>query len=299
MKWSVIVLIVIGLVSATCVAILVAVLPGQKQSAAPEEVLVSFIEAVGALESGTVVTREHILVRKVPKGHEPNNAFLDPGQAIGKVLNVSMLQGQAFTRACFPAEGGGLELAMHLADGMRAVSMEINDSFGLRGLLYPGSTVDILVSWRSSKDAEAVSKTLLEKVQVLAVDNRTVSTPEKKEGKQPKAEKYRKMMVTILVSAEQAQQLQLAVQHGTLSMTLRNPRDTATVAKSPTHLDDLMVKKKVSPPVVVPVPVPNMVEKKPGKEKVVVVAPPEPKSTWQVNVIQGKTAEDVEFEVPK
>ena len=161
MKWSVIVLIVIGLVSATCVAIFVAVLPGQKQSAAPEEVLVSFIEAVGTLESGTVITRDHILVRKVPKGHEPNNAFLDPGQAIGKVLNVSMSQGQAFTRACFPAEGGGLELAMHLADGMRAVSMEISDSFGLRGLLYPGSTVDILVSWRSSEDAEAVSKTLL------------------------------------------------------------------------------------------------------------------------------------------
>ena len=294
MKWSVIVLIVIGLVSATCVAILVAVLPGQKQSAAPEKVFVSFIEAVGTLESGTVVTREHILVRKVPKGHEPNNAFLDPGQAIGKVLNVSMSQGQAFTRACFPAEGGGLELAMHLADGMRAVSMEINDSFGLRGLLYPGSTVDILVSWRSSKDADAVSKTLLEKVQVLAVDSRTVSTSEKKDGKQPK---YRKMMVTILVNAEQAQQLQLAVQHGTLSLALRNPRDTATVAKSPTHLDDLLVKKKVPSPVVVPVPI--MVEKKPNKENVVVVSPLDPKSTWQVTVIQGKIAEDVEFEVPK
>ena len=306
MKWSVIGLVVIGLVSAMCVAVLVSFLPGrQPESVEPEKT--AFVEAVGSLEQGTVISAEHVTVRNVPKGHEPDGAFRDPGQVIGKVLISAMSKGQAFTRACFPAQGAGMELASRLPDGMRAVSMEINDSFGLRGLLYPGSIVDILVALRSADDGEAMSKTLLEEVSVLAIDSRTVSTPEAEDG-DAEAESFRKMMVTVLVSVEQAQQLQLAVRHGTLSLALRNPTDTQeNASKDPTHLGTLLGEKKPEPEIVVKTPEPE-----PVIEKAVVAIPepepelepepepePEPKPRWQVTVIQGQKTKDVEFEAPE
>jgi len=62
-KWSVIGLIAVGLVAAMCVAILVALLPGRgERRAEPQEV--QLVQAVGPLEKGTVITREHITVRK-------------------------------------------------------------------------------------------------------------------------------------------------------------------------------------------------------------------------------------------
>ena len=292
MKWSVIGLVAVGLVSATCVAILVASIPSGTRVVAVEPAEVCFVQAAGLIEQGTVVTADHVTARTAHKGHEPENAFKDQGQVIGKTLAVSMSKGQAFTRACFPTEGAGLELASRLPSGMRAVSIEISDGFGMRGLLYPGGSVDVLVSFRASNDDEAISKTLLEEVQVLAVDSRTVSSPEEQDT--PHA-KTRNMIVTILVSAEQAQQLQLAVRHGTLSLAMRNPRDNTEAVRTSTRLGTLLDRKKKTPKPPV-VPKVKIVEVKPAKDKVV-AASSEP--LWRVNVTHGQKTKEVDFSFPK
>jgi Flp pilus assembly protein CpaB len=289
MKWSVIGLILIGLVSASCVAILVGSLPGPQQAGAQEKVCL--VEAIGPIEQGAVVTENDVVIREVLKGHEPAGVFRDKGQIIGKVLITAMSKGQAFTKACFPSEGPGLELANRLPEGMRAVSMEISNGFGLRGLLYPGCTVDILVSLRSLSKGEAVSRTLLEEVRVLAIDSRTVSSPEEEDAEKPKGEKSNNMMVTILVSSEQAQQLQLAAKHGTLSLALRNPRDTIATSHELTRLGALLGEKEAVPIVI---PRIEIEQKQPEKKE---KSPPKPK--WQVTVIQGQASEDVEFPLPK
>ncbi|MBT3200172.1 MAG: Flp pilus assembly protein CpaB [Phycisphaerales bacterium] len=293
MKWSVIGLILIGLVSATCVAILVASIPGN-QEVAPKPENACLLESTAPLEQGTLITAEHLVMREVPKGHTPEDVLPDKGQVIGKVLITSMSKGQTFTKACFPAQGAGLELASHLPKGMRAVSMEISDSFGLRGLLYPGCTVDILVSLRSLDQSDAISKTLLEEIRVLAIGSRTVSSVEKVDIEKTNGQHLGNMMVTVLVSTEQAQQLQLAARHGTLSLAMRNPNDTITIAQEPTRLDTLLGKKEVPPaPVVITPPKIEIKPKEPEK------TPPPPKPKWQVTVIQGQTTSEVEFAVPK
>ena len=291
MKWSVIGLVTVGLVAATCVAILVALLPGRGNGQTQLKE-VQLIEAVGSLERGTVVTRDHVAVRKVPRGHEPDNAFRDQGQVIGKRLIRSMSKGQIFTKAYFPTEGTGLELASQLPSGMRAVSLAISDSSGLRGLLYPGSTVDILVSLRSSNNDESVSKTLLEEVQVLAIGSKTASSPEEEDGKQPKVERAKKMIVTIAVYPEQAQKLQLAMKHGTLSLALRNPGDIAPSEHKPTHLGTLLGKKSTGPRSIMIRKIPTNPDKNKG-----IVSPKGPR--WSVTVIHGEKAEEVEFQLPK
>ena len=66
-------------------------------------------------------------------------------------------------------------MAAAIPHGMRAISIMFPNHAITGGLLYPGSIVDILASFRlPSKDrvrGKAISTTLLQGIQVLAVEN--------------------------------------------------------------------------------------------------------------------------------
>jgi pilus assembly protein CpaB len=156
-----------------------------------------------------------------------------------------MKAGQAFTPACFPKPGSGVEVAGLLAPGKRAVSVSLTDYSGIEALLYPGCSVDVLASFTlspNSKIGKAVSTTLLEKVQVLAVEHITVTSEgsEEKEvtGTASSRRAGSKLLVTLMVDGKQAEALQLASEHGDISLALRNPTDNVNVEEDPTLLNE-------------------------------------------------------------
>lgn len=299
MKCSVVALIVIGLVTALSAAVLVSRLASPPREAALEQDRnVPVVECTKDLERGMVVLREDVQTRSVPLASAPKNGCQDPSQVIGQVLVLPMTKGQAFTETCFAVEGQGLQVAGRLPDGMRAVSVDVSDSSGLHGLLYPGSVVDVLVSLKSGSRRGSISKTLLEGIQVLAVNEQTLYSHKESEGGDEKAgSRSRNMVVTLLVNMTQAQHIQLAERHGTLSLALRNPRDVAKSTHEPTHLGALVGQESKDEQVsngaetmktsVVEVPV----------EATVSTVPERPR--WQVTVIQGTKRKEVNFDVPK
>jgi len=110
------------------------------------------------------------------------------------------------------------------------VTVGLSDASSLRGLLYPGSIVDVIASFRlgSSDVGTAVSTTLFERIEVLAVEQLTVgSEPEEKADDEPRQMLGRtnRLLVTLMVDAKDAEALQLASEHGTISLALRNPND--------------------------------------------------------------------------
>jgi pilus assembly protein CpaB len=309
MKWSTLALVLVGIVAAICAAILVAGLrakpadSGEQEAGAPPTE-VSVVIAAKTLDAMTVVSADAIIVRKVPVKNAPAGYLSDPAQVVGKVLGARIVAGQPFTKSRFATEGSGQNLASALPQGKRAVAISLTDYSGLEGLLYPGGVVDILASFREpSSQSEAVSTMLLERVQILAVENRTVFTS-KEDEVLADSPGNRKRRVTVVVDPEQAQALQLAMEYGTISLALRNPTDDAAVRPAPTHLRNLSVamakRPRPKPPAPAKTPAAPAKTGDPAPPK---PAPPEtvpdetepPAKTWETEIIRGSTRETETF----
>ena len=300
MKWSIVGLIIAGLVAAVSAALLVVSLRASSRaktaSAAPE---VEIAMAAKPLAMHSIVKNTDVISKTIPSNQAPKDALL-PAEVIGKVLAMDMLKEQLFTAQSLLTGGlPGLRLAAALGPGERAVSVSLPASSGLKGLLYPGSMVDVLASLRTpteeSGKAEVISVTLLQGIQVLGVEDRTVVSEENDSGSQRSARGQ--LMVTLTLDSKQAELLQLARQYGTISLALRNPKDMAPVGMAPTMLKELS-RSLASRLQRLSAVQAETTEQHAGAEvaRLPAVAPI---SQWETIVIRGGTVERYVFPVPK
>jgi pilus assembly protein CpaB len=255
MKWAITGLTVLGIAAAACAALLVSALragsfTGQRQ-AKDLEGEVQVIYAKVALESMTVVDGSMVSSKTVKRSEAPPKSIADPVQVVGRVLTVAMLPGQAFTGECFAADRSA-SLAAAVGKGKRAVGISVSDYAGLEGLLYPGSVVDVFLTLKSEQSSvlknqhrNALTTTLLERVQVLAVEAKSVvSGSADTVGTDTAAESLnrpgRTRRVTLLVDTKQAKALQLGMEQGTLSLALRNPLDTGSADRDQVSLRSIL-----------------------------------------------------------
>jgi len=255
MKRSIPVLIVIGIAAALSAAILVASLrtgPTEADAVATEtprdvKILVATrdIEAMSVLEADAVRT-ETVTSDRVPQGYLTHGV-----EVVGKVVAVPVEEGQAFTKALFITEGTGVHLASMLAEGMRAMSVSLTNYSGLEGLLYPGAAVDVLATFGRSRgqdgSKEPVSISLMRGVLVLAIEDRTIVSENLDKTGLDKLKRERRRAVTLMVTPKQAELLQLAMEHGIVSLSLRNPTDAARAEQGFTSMTELLGNKQVSP----------------------------------------------------
>ena len=331
MKLQVLFLAGLGLVAALAAAVLVGTMKADGSGKRVEEVQV--VVASRALAATTPVDADAVTVKSVAKTLAPADCISDPVQIIGQVLTVSMMEGQAFTTNCFAPEGSGYHIASTLPMGMRAMSVSLADYSRLHGLLYPGSVVDVLTSFkvtsRDGRGTDVVSITLLRGIEVLAVEDKTVTKTEDKPEKSGSGLYDRRKRVTLMVNSKQAEALQVAMENGEISLALRNPRDTTPVDDKVTRLSDLSkeLKRLFSEPTPAPKPAakgggimgalmagfasipkapPKLAtetkpEPKPEAKAEVAPAPAAPevkpaRPAWMMRVIKGGTGTDKTFE---
>ncbi|USN98233.1 MAG: Flp pilus assembly protein CpaB [Phycisphaeraceae bacterium] len=246
----------LGLVASICAAVLMAALRsgGKPTAAAPTEIEV--LVAKGDLPAMTRLEKDLIEVHVVSVSDKPDGAFGDPVQILGRVLKTALVDGQPITELGLLSEGDGAKLASSLPDGMRAVSVELPSSSAMKGLLYPGCCVDVIVAYkrvgRRPGDVGPDSRTLLQNVSVLAVEDKTVFTvePETDEDaptRPTRASSNKGLMVTLMVDPQQARELQAARDTGELSLTLRNPLDASTTADPTATPLDQAIKPDADP----------------------------------------------------
>jgi len=307
MKWSIVGLIALGLLAALCVAVLVASLPGllgkgTKSAAEDEAKEISIAVATKPLVAPATVLAVSVGLGQLPLSQKLPDHCLSREEVIGKVLLVPMVEGQAFKKSYFATEGSNLHLAATIPEGKRAVAISIHDYSGLKGVLYPGAIVDVVVSLDPrGRSEEAVSITLLEGIPVLAVEDDTVlssSSPEDKRQKGGSSRLGRKMIVVLQVDSQQAQTLQLAAKHGTVSLALRKPTDVTPAETTPTRLSELLA----GPAPVTPQPIPSVAETKPtmAETKPPIAKPTEiitVKPKWEITVIRGSATEKLVFPI--
>ncbi|WP_341319196.1 Flp pilus assembly protein CpaB [Paraburkholderia sp. IMGN_8] len=185
--------------------------------------------AVAALDInlGQRLNPEFIKMVDWPAGSIPSGAFTDVQKLDGRVMKNSALRGEPILDGKLTPVGTQGGLSAVIEEGRRAITVRVNDVIGVAGFALPGNYVDIIVSTQQDKSStnksgndESISKIVLEKILVLAVAQE-VGRDETK----PKVVNA----VTLEVTPEQAEKLDLARSVGTLSLVLRNQVDTATL----------------------------------------------------------------------
>jgi len=317
MKVAVISLVLLGILAAACAAVLMTTLTSREEVAitgAPAVNEVEVLLAARDLPPMTVVDSSAVTTKKIPKSQVPEGALLSSVQVVGKVITNRMVAEQLFTRGVFAREGTGVYLAAAVPPGKRAMSISLADWSGMAGLLYPGSVVDVLVSFkelegRSRRPSdEMMSTTLLQGLQVLAVGSQSIASEEYKDknpGALAQSGQINTRMVTLLVDPKQAEILQLAAQSGSISLSMRNPLDGSQEARRLTRAREIApdgglpgvattidADPFADPDEVAPEPPPVVAE---ATDAEAIASPDE----WQTTIIRGKSSQTRTFPMPE
>lgn len=165
-----------------------------------------------------------------PGGVVPPESFSDPQKLVGRIARQAIVMGEPILESKLaPADSRG-GLSSTILPGKRAITVRVNDVVGVAGFALPGSFVDILLSARDPA-GQPFSKVVLSRVKVLAVAQETASDPNK-----PKVVNA----VTLELTPEESEQLDLARTIGSLSLVLRNELDQADARSAGTRLSDII-----------------------------------------------------------
>jgi len=198
---------------------------------------VPVVVATKSLDPMTIITPDAVTIATKKRNILPLGSFTDTSQVLSKVLKTKAQQGEILKESDFHTKGSPAELAAALQEGERCVNVALNDSMGLETLLYPGSLVDVMCSMHlrstdeNSSTDQPIAITLIEKVRVLAVGRETIvhQTDGAAAADEGAANRAGRPTVALAVQTDQAEKLKLAMQEGSVSLSLRNPRDDSAV----------------------------------------------------------------------
>ena len=196
------------------------------------------------IQLGTRISPDMIQLVDWPASSVPNGIFSDPKVLDGRVALQAMQRGEPVLEAKLAPVGTKGGLSSVVASGKRAITVRVNDVIGVAGFALPGNYVDIMVNTqeegpRQSERDRAISKIVLEKILVLAVAQEA-----DRDATKPKVVNA----VTLEVTPEQAEKLDLARSVGTLSLVLRNETDPADAHTAGITKDQLLGAAAVAPP---------------------------------------------------
>jgi len=177
--------------------------------------------AAADIGQGMRLAPENVQLIDWPAGAVPPGAITDIKALEGRVTRTQIGRGEAVleTKLAPPGTTGGLSAVV--AAGKRAMTVRVNDVVGVAGFALPGNYVDILVNLQqtasdSGAREESISKIVLERILVLAVAQES-----NRDDTKPKVVNA----VTLELTPDEVEKLDLARSIGTLSLVLRNQID--------------------------------------------------------------------------
>jgi len=180
----------------------------------------SVMVAASNLNLGAALRAEDLRAVNWPSESVPAGVFATPNDLVGRGLIQSVAQHEPILPGKLAPVGAGAGLPPIIPDGMRALSVRVNDVIGVAGYVLPGTKVDVLVTVSPTQQMQDMtSKVILTNVQVLAAGTRI-----ERDVEQDKPISV--SVVTLLVDPLQAEALTLASTEGKIQLALRNPLDS-------------------------------------------------------------------------
>jgi pilus assembly protein CpaB len=259
----------------------------QAANVASSKVVVAAID----IDLGTPLTPQMLKLADWPKGSVPAGATEDIKTLDTRVVKTSLLRGEPVLESKLAPVGATGGLSAVIGQGNRAMTVRVNDVVGVAGFALPGNYVDIVVNTedetvKAENVNKSISKIVLEHIMVLAV-----AQEQNRDETKPKVVNA----VTLEVTPDQAEKLDLARSVGTLSLVLRNQIDTSVVTTEGSTKKDLL-NRVDQPMATLQQPLvkteTKAVVKKASVRKVAAVKKP---SYEQVEVVRGATKTIEEF----
>lgn len=190
------------------------------QSAAPAAMPTQpIVIAAADLQLGTELKAEDLKVINFPKGQAPQGAFAAPSDILGRGVISAIVKGEPVLPGKLASKEAGFGLPTVIPEGMRAISVRVNEVIGVAGYVLPGTHVDVVATASpGNQQGDMTSKVVLSNVQVLTAGTRM-------EQDQEQGKPVAVTVVTLLVKPEQAERVALASTEGKIQLALRNPLD--------------------------------------------------------------------------
>jgi pilus assembly protein CpaB len=260
--------LVIGLTAAVYAANM-----ASRQTLASNKIVVAAVD----IELGGKITPQMLTTVDWPSGSVPAGAFSEIKNLQDRVIKVGIMRGEAIVERKLAPPGSQGGLSAVIAEGKRAMTVRVNDVVGVAGFALPGNYVDVMVNAQQDKargeEGRQISKTVLEHVLVLAVAQEAG-----RDDTKPRVVSA----VTLELSLDDAEKLDLARSVGTLSLVLRNQVDKQTVATQGITKSELFGEEKPVLQVKATAPA--------GKPRVAAAVPVARPAAVCVEVLQNGTA---------
>ena len=206
----------------------------------PAEVLVAsegmtqIVVAKHSIGPGQEIKPDDLGLASISSTDVPEQSFLGLDKVVGRTPTVPMAKGQPVTETVLAPTGAGTGVTALIPDGMRAITIEVNEFSGLAGMVSPGNRVDVVTTIQSDQTHASVSRAVVQNVKILAVGTRTTPKADNK-GEAP--EPFRS--VTLLTSREDAEIVDLIAATSRPRLSLRSGLDVKNEKTEGVTLDDL------------------------------------------------------------
>ena len=222
------------------------------------------VVAAKPMPAGTLVTREFVKEIDWPARTPLTGGYARIEDVVDRGLVAPVVENELLTVNNLAAKEAGAGLPPMITEGMRAISIRVDEVINVAGFVTPGTRVDVLVVISPTQDSnDRIARVVVSNVPVLTSNTRYDQDESRKDGKP-----VRSTVVTVMVSPDDAERIALAQSDGRLMLTLRNPLDleptvTAGIRRAglftpsgvaPAPASKPGVRRAAAPPVVLPLP---------------------------------------------
>ncbi|HEY6444554.1 MAG TPA: Flp pilus assembly protein CpaB [Candidatus Acidoferrales bacterium] len=223
--------LLVGLVGAIVIAFFLSffVYRQLKSAAVRPPATRTIVVAAEPLQVGARVDANNLRLMPWPGDQPVAGMFTRIQDCANRALITPVVENEPILDSKLAPVAAGAGLPATIPEGMRAVSVAVNDVVGVAGFVIPGTMVDVLVTGQTGtggpNGSENITRTILENVRVLAAGQKTGQDREGKPQTVP--------VITLLVSPGDAAKLTMASTEGKIQLALRNTVDAKDVDPPP------------------------------------------------------------------
>jgi pilus assembly protein CpaB len=178
------------------------------------------VVAARDMPMGTLINKNDVKLVPWPASSPVQKGFRTIEQVVNRGTLSAVATNEPLTETKLAPTEAGAGLPPSITEGMRALSIRVNEVVGVAGFVVPGTHVDVLVTLGEGKgDGDTLTRVVVSDVEVLTAGTRY--DQQKSRDGQP----IQTSVVTLLLQPKDAERIILAANQGGLMLTLRNPLD--------------------------------------------------------------------------
>jgi pilus assembly protein CpaB len=180
------------------------------------------VTAAQDIPANTLITQEMLANKDIPTDAVLPGAITKLSDVVGKTMKSDVYVGEQIisVKLIVPGETGNDALSYVIDPGMRAITIGVDATSGVAGMLRPSDRIDLVGEF--SQAGTVYTDLVAEYVNILAVDNVLSETGKTADGTTPAYS-----TITLEVTPSQAMEISMAAYSGSIRVVLRSPLDEA------------------------------------------------------------------------